>query len=424
MPNTRLLYLFELLRSGKLSNDEREELLDLLAKDENKEEAKILIQMAWVEYEPKKPVFTETESAAILNKILTDVSTSHETVVSINKETNPFITWKRVLAYAAILVLVFSVSIHFFKKQTAQILSGNKEIGHTAKSIKGKTSGNNKAILTLSDGTKIDLDDISAGKIASKAGINIIKIADGQLVYTITGHQDNANDKNYIPEINTISTPRGTQYQINLPDGSKVWLNAESSLKFPVAFVGKDRVVELTGEAYFEINSQQQNGHKMPFKVRSYIGDRSQEVEVLGTHFNIKSYANDVATKTTLLEGSVQITNLNLSKTNILLPGQQAIATKKNTQIAKADIEEVMAWKKGNFMFNNLALTDVMKQLERWYDIDVNYDHIPNSYYHGFISRKVTLSQVLEMLEMTGNLKFKVTKSTTGGKDKIEILKK
>ncbi|MCJ0742589.1 FecR family protein [Pedobacter montanisoli] len=422
MPNTRLFYLFELLRSGELSNNEREELLDLLVKDENKEEAKILIQMAWAEYKPKNPVFNETESTALFNKILTDASADHEPV-SINREVKPLITWKRFLGYAAILLLIFSVSIKIFKNQTRQIFTASNEKEHSAKNKTEITSGKNKATLTLSDGTKIDLDDVSAGKIASKAGISIIKIADGQLVYTVTGRQDNTKDRNYIPEINTISTPRGTQYQINLPDGSKVWLNAESSLKFPVAFVGKERVVELTGEAYFEINSQQRDGHRMPFKVRSYIDGRSQEVEVLGTHFNIKSYANDAATKTTLIEGSVQITNLNLNKTNILLPGQQAIATQKNTQIAKANIEEVMAWKMGNFMFNNLALTDIMKQLERWYDMEVSYNHMPNSSYHGLISRKVTLAQVLEMLEMAGDLKFKITKSPTG-KDKIEILKK
>lgn len=423
MLKDRLFVLFVQLMEGKISENERRELLFLLIKNENREEAQLFLETIWFHYEPKQPIFDTLESEALLNKIISSGKVNNETI-STDKEHSLWDIFKPMLRYAAVLLMILSVSVFFYKRKKLQ--QHNLGTSPTS-SAKHKTEihpSKNTAILTLSNGTKIDLEDVIAGRASSDAKINITKIADGQLVYTVTDPSQNSIEGSGTPEENTISTPRGAQCQINLPDGSKVWLNAESALKFPVAFVGNDRVVELTGEAYFEIKPLYKGRAKMPFKVRSSTKELSQEVEVLGTHFNVKSYPNEASVKTTLLEGSVRVANLGLTKRNILTPGQQSTITPKNIQISDADLEEVLAWKKGDFMFSHSSLKDIMRQLERWYDVDVNYDHVPNSYYYGLISRKVPLSDVLEMLEMTGDLKFKISKPNAANKNRIEIQEK
>jgi transmembrane sensor len=199
---------------------------------------------------------------------------------------------------------------------------------------------------------------------------------------------------------NTISTPRGGQYQLMLADGSKVWLNAASSLRFPASFVGKERKVELLGEAYFEVAKNA----KMPFKVKV----NGMEVEVLGTHFNINSYENESTIRTTLLEGSVKINKNNSS--SLLKPGQQAQMNKAGEIkiINDADVEEAIAWKEGKFQFDRADIHDIMRQLTRWYDVDVEYKGTVSSHFGGTISRDVNLSQVLNMLHLTGEVKFQV----------------
>lgn len=419
MTNKRLNFLFELYLSKQANEIEKAELFDLLADPKNQGEAKDLFGEAWINFDYSKPLFTDTESEKILNNVF---AFSNIDEIPVRK-----LRWELILKVAAILLVLFSSGLFLFKKN---VINNN----HKDQTIVVKRQilspiiepGGNNATLTLTDGSVIDLDDLSNGEIANKSGISISKTANGQLVYKINNSQNALLDrKNGIIEYNTISTPRGGQYQINLPDGSNVWLNSESSLKFPTVIRDEALKVELNGEAYFEVKSRIKNNAKLAFIVISIAEDgRKQEVEVLGTHFNIKSYGNETTTRTTLLEGSVRVKNLNSNKVNLLSPGQQSIINKTSTKIAHADLEEVMAWKKGNFMFNNIALLDIMKQLERWYDVDVNYDHIPTSHYHGFISKTVTLAQVLEMLELTGDLRFKIESSTTGRKGKIEFLKK
>lgn len=425
MPNKRLFFLFELYLSKQASDLEKSELLDLLADPKNEAQAKDLLGEAWVDFEYQEPLFTASES----NKILKNVFAAAQNIDNVEEKAIPTkkLKWPLILKVAAVLLILFSAGLLVFKKPTTINEYIEKSIVNNKKTIAPVIApGGNKATLTLTDGSVIALDDLSNGEIANKSGISISKTANGQLVYKIDNSETAiANRKNGIIEYNTISTPRGGQYQINLPDGSKVWLNSQSSLKFPTVLLDEALKVELKGEAYFEIKSRMKNNSRLAFIVVSTTEDgRKQEVEVLGTHFNIKSYGNEATTQTTLLEGSVRVTNLNSNKVNVLSPGQQSILNKNNTKITHADLEEVMAWKKGNFMFNNMALLDIIKQLERWYDVDVNYDHVPNSRYHGFISKNVTLAQVLEMLELTGDLKFKIEKSNTGTKGKIEIVKK
>ena len=426
MPNKRLYILFELYLSKQANDLEKAELLALLTDPENEAEAKELMGEAWVDFDYRTPVFKPLESQRILNNVLFATKEDKEKEIEIIVQARQF-KWLPLVKVAAVLLVSFSVGLLLFKKSTATKIAEQKTIVTNHKTVAPVvTPGGNKATLTLMDGSVISLDDLSNGEITNKSGISVSKTADGQLVYKIDNSETAlANRKNGVIEYNTISTPRGGQYQINLPDGSSVWLNSESSLKFPTVLLDEALKVELKGEAYFEIKKRIKNNVRLPFIVVSTTEDgRKQEVEVLGTHFNIKSYGNEATTQTTLLEGSVRVTNLNSNKVNLLSPGQQAIMNVNNTKIAPANLEEVMSWKKGNFMFNNTALVDIIKQLERWYDVDVNYNHIPNSHYYGFISKNVTLAQVLEMLELTGDLKFNVSKSSNGTKGKIEILKK
>lgn len=256
--------------------------------------------------------------------------------------------------------------------------------------------GSNKAVLTLADGSTISLDDVANGKIARQSGIVIRKTANGQLVYD-AANQNKANAA--ATQYNTISTPRGGQYRLNLPDGTKVWLNAASKLKFPSSFVQlKDRKVELSGEAYFEVTKDK----KRPFIVSA----SNQEVEVLGTHFNVNAYPGAAVDKTTLLEGSIKLRKN--TKDYLLKPGQQAVAGAA-VRIAEVDTEEAVAWKNGNFIFIDDNIKTVMDMLQRWYDIEVVYEGAVSAVgFNAEISRERSLIQVLTALEKSGNVRFKI----------------
>jgi transmembrane sensor len=375
---------------------------------------KEILQNFWEEFEPENPVFSEQQSKRILNTVLAAKEEQQHGIFKLNK-------WKAIMGAAAVLLLICSISLLFINPRSFEKLAARSVKGGKALSSPDVTAGRStNALLILSDGRKIVLNDLSAGEVLNQSGIRIVKAEDGQLVYSVAEQAGKSNIQNSAIEYNTITTPKGSQYQVNLPDGSKVWLNAMSSLKFPTKFQGSERAVELTGEAYFEISAFYSGNVKLPFKVKSISGkDRSQEVEVLGTHFNIDAYPDVSSTRTTLLEGSVKVTNLNSKDVNILTPGQQAILDGSRSTVSTANIEDAMAWKNGNFMFNNLELADIMKELERWYDVKVDYSNIPATRYHGFISKKVSLSQVLEMLELTGNVKFKI--SAIPGKSEKEI---
>jgi transmembrane sensor len=292
---------------------------------------------------------------------------------------------------AASLFMVFAIGLylHHNNQQPGNSISQNKP-NHT-----DIAPGGNKAKLTLSNGSIITLDGAKNGQIArQKTGI-VNKDKDGEVVYQSNDNQAVAN----VTELNTITTPRGGQYTVVLPDGSKVWLNAASSLKFPVAFTGPERNVELTGEAYFEVAKNKQK----PFKVSV----NGATVEVLGTHFNIMAYSDEAKLRTTLLEGSVKISKGD--KDGLLKPGMQADIDKQNNiKITEADTEQAMAWKNGYFKFSRDNIQTIMRQLSRWYDIDVVYDgSIPNDEFVGKIRRNANVSEVLRVLELN-NVHFKI----------------
>lgn len=247
--------------------------------------------------------------------------------------------------------------------------------------------GSDKAILTLGDGRQVTLE---GQKIITDGDLEI-QNENNELVYATTS----------IVSLNTMSTPRGGQYQLRLPDGSRVWLNASSSITYPTAFTGKERMVELSGEAYFEVAKNTD----MPFTVKM----NGMNVNVLGTHFNVMGYDDEASIKTTLLEGAVQITKGNAKA--LLKPGQEANVntTEEKINIATGDVEQATAWKNGMFLFNRSDIKSIMRQLSRWYDFEVQYENaFKNRNFSGMISRKTELSKVLKMLQMTKDVKFKI----------------
>ncbi|MDF2190327.1 FecR family protein [Paraflavitalea sp. CAU 1676] len=260
--------------------------------------------------------------------------------------------------------------------------------------------GSDKAVLILADGSEITLDSTTQGRLATQGNADIIKATNGQLVYKRTGSAD--NEVLY----NTMKTPRGGQYSLVLPDGSKVWLNAISSIRYPTFFKGDARNVEITGEAYFEVAKDPLH----PFKVavHSASGKERMHVEVLGTHFNINAYSDEPVASTTLLEGSVKLSGLEGSR--VIKPGQQAQVTDsgKLTMNQTVNVGEVMAWKDGYFVFRDTELQTIMRQIMRWYDVEVKYEgNTAARYFTAEISRNKTLSGVLKILELS-NIHFKL----------------
>jgi transmembrane sensor len=311
----------------------------------------------------------------------------HAILKSLDKSNKPqlkIISWRWVAAASVVLCLGIGSYLMF-----------NKPVNQQTVQINTILPGSNKAILTLANGRKMILSDGRNGKLVQQGNAEITKTADGQIIY-------HTHDTDAIPAIemtNTMSTPRGGQYHVVLADGTQVWLNAASSMTYPTTFLGDKRIVEITGEAYFEVAH---NAAK-PFQVKS----RGQIVEVLGTHFNINSYAEEPVTKTTLLEGSINIT-VNKHK-HLLKPGEQAATIKDNMMITTVSPEQAVAWKNGDFIFNGEDLQSVMRQVARWYDVEIIYKNKTDyKKFFGTISRTKKLSEILKALEMNQNVHFKI----------------
>ncbi|MFB9863509.1 FecR family protein [Rufibacter immobilis] len=293
---------------------------------------------------------------------------------------------------AAIALLLVSVGVYYlFRTQPAGQMAEvkNAPVPATAEVQPGR----NKAYLTLADGTVIDLEATANGDLSQHSGFKIIKL-DGQLSYL--GQEPTAGQAQF----NTLSTPHGGQYQITLADGTKVWLNAASSLRFPAAFAGKERMVELTGEAYFEVAKNK----AMPFKVKS----RGMEVEVLGTHFNLMAYEDETQLRTTLLEGAVKVSNSAGAVT--IEPNQEAVlhTSSGSLKVNPVDAQESIAWKNGQFLFHDEDLRSVMRKIARWYDVEVVYEgELGHKSFTGTVSRFEDITDVLNMLELTETVHFK-----------------
>lgn len=291
---------------------------------------------------------------------------------------------------AAVVLILASAWIIVITRSSAE-----KEVTAT-RMAQDVLPGGNKAVLVLSDGQQVKLDSLQTGNPGSDDGAVIQKSADGHLVYFVA-------DNNKLKGLNTIKTPRGGQYEVVLPDGSKVWLNAASSITYPAAFNAGERRVILTGEAYFEIASLWRNNKKVPFVVET----GKQKIEVLGTRFNVNAYDDETGIKTTLVEGKVKVTTEN--ETVILNPNQQFNLGAEGISTKKVDVEPVIDWKNGDFLFADEDLESVMRKVARWYNVELIYDsEIPEERLSGQISRSRNLSEVLRMLELSGDTKFRI----------------
>jgi len=310
--------------------------------------------------------------------------------------------WRIYLIAAAILLVAAGVTVFFTlsSRKTNIAVSPVEQRYHNDIS-----PGGNKAVLELADGSKIILDNASNGELAHQGTTKVIKLDNGQLTYHVG--QSRTGPVNY----NTISTPRGGQYQIVLPDGTKVWLNALSSLHFPTVFTGNERKVELNGEAYFEIAKNT----SMPFKVRlikgisEIAGHEALEVDVLGTAFNLMAYGDEDRQKVTVINGAVSARSGHEQIT--LQPNQQGYLDKKSFTLYLIDsinVDETIAWKNGRFQFYDASIESIMRQAARWYDLEVIYNGKVHQQFRGTIPKNVTLSTLLKILEATGWVHFQI----------------
>lgn len=304
-----------------------------------------------------------------------------------------FRIWQRI-AVAASIVVTIGMGLWFYKMKYHVKVSGP-----LLAAVKDFLPGKNAAVLTLANGKTISLSNSKTGIVidASQLSYN-----DGTTLFNtgVSGKQS-GNEL-------TVTTPLGGTYQVSLPDGSKVWLNAGSQLRFPAKFTGKDRKVELEGEGYFEVSKNK----AMPFKVKS----NDQEIEVLGTHFNINSYINEGSTKTTLLEGAVKVTTLNTTGGTmvVLKPGQQSVLVKDELKVRQADVETVVSWKNGYFRFDDEELESIMRKVSRWYNVEVVYqnERLKKEPFAGIITRETKVSELLKMLALAGEVKFEIKNNT------------
>lgn len=390
----KLQYLLNRLTNNEIARAEFDELFTLVNRSEYEEDIKAVL----IEGLGNEPL-PEAMEHERLNTVLNSVITTGKLQERVQAPVRHMIFLKRWAAVAAIVLLV-GAGIWFGLVRTPQ-----KELVTNDKKttlIKDVAPGGNKAILTLGDNSTIVLDNAANGQLAQEGSTSVMKSKDGLISYSPKGGSGRGE-----VSWNTLTTPRGGQYQLVLPDGSKVWLNAASSIKFPAVFTGNERKVEMTGEVYFEVASLRLGtGQKMPFKVTIPGG---AAVEVLGTHFNVNAYDDESDIKTTLLEGSVKVSRDATAK--ILKPGEQVSISQSSdlSQPIPVQTEEVMAWKNGLFHFENVDIKAVMRQISRWYDIEVEYKGaINNEPLIIEIPRNTNLSDVLKVLETTTELQFRV----------------
>ena len=393
MQEDRIDYLTEKFFRDACSDSELLELAALIKQNPDEELVEVL-QNAWAKYDEEVEM-PEKTSERILAKIFP------AKIISLFEDENeqkimPVRLWQATAA-AAILVLGFGLYWWLGLKESSKMADQNTR---QTTALADLPPGGNKAVLTLGDGSEIILDSAKNGNLGNQGNSNITKSKTGELIY----NEGSAKAVNAIV-FNTVTTPKGGQYHIVLPDGSGVWLNAASSLKFPTSFTGKERRVEITGEVYFEV----MHNAKMPFIVKI----NETEVAVLGTHFNVMAYPDEKTLKTTLLEGAVKVSRAGKSAT--LSPGQQASITTSIGNIrvlANVDTEKEMAWKNGYFQFEDENLESIMRQVARWYDVDVNYDgNMSKEHFTGRLPRNANVSKVLKILSLSG-VKFRIENKT------------
>ncbi|GAA3949884.1 DUF4974 domain-containing protein [Chitinophaga oryziterrae] len=364
------LELQDLMRryfNGTATPEEEEALMRWLSDSKNEAAVKAVMDDVWKDSTDAPDIYTEEQSRQLLQNILS-VKVKH---------TNRTIWWS---AAAAVLLLILAGG-WWVRTENKRPIAGQ--------SIKDIGPGGNKATLTLANGSVIVLEDAKNGALSKQGTVTVVKLKSGQLAY------NNENGKSKEPAaLNTLATPRGGQYQVTLPDGTIVWLNSASSITFPTSFTGRNREVALKGEAYFEVAANV----KQPFMVKV----NKMEVQVLGTSFNLMAYSDEQTVKTTLVDGAVKV--VQESKDVILKPGQQAQTDNNgDIKVVKADLDATIAWKNGLFTFNDATIEDVMRQLGRWYDMEIVYpEGIPQDHFRGEMFRNENMSSILKILKASG----------------------
>lgn len=392
MPNSteRFQYLFSRYAANQCTEAEMQEFFDQLR---NLDPEKVHPYMD-IFYE-NIPAGTATEKID-WNDLYARITQEQAIAAPVRKLS----TLQRIAVAAAILITVTATIWHFLPDQKPAV----------PQLVRAEPAdippGRDQAILTLADGKQVILDSTANGNIAEQGGIRILKQANGELSYLQQNGQPLSTGL-----LNTLSTPRGGQYRLTLPDGSKVWLNAASSIRYPAAFGNKERRVEITGEAYFEVAKFR----NLPFRVNTPSG----EIQVLGTHFNVNAYANEPAETTTLLEGKISLSTTGNQQSLIIQPGQQAQYIQPAAQapdfleneikVQNVDTGPVIAWTNNNFVFSNTSLGAAMRQIERWYDVEVILKgNIANEAIMASLSRDIPISRVMHKLSLTGHLHFTI----------------
>ncbi|MGI4728428.1 MAG: FecR family protein [Janthinobacterium lividum] len=393
--NQRLKYIYQQYIDNQCSEEELQELKTLFNQPENEQHWFDLLDDSWDinKHIPLQDVTKDKADEVYLSII------SHRKI-----RKKPNYQW---IGIAAMLLVMLGFGLYLYSTTWVNHQSENNTLKTASKPF-DVLSNISKAVLTLENGNKIILDDAQNGKLASQKDVNIQKFKSSLVYNTVKSSTENAT---LFSLTNTISIPRGGQYQLTLVDGTKVFLNAASELTYPVKFSGAERVVTLKGEAYFEVAKNP----KMPFKVNV---DGRQQVEVLGTHFDVKAYADDATVNTTLLEGSVKI--LAPDQSAVLKPGQIAINQPNKKLLVKiADLDEVMAWKNGVFIFNNENIISMMQQISRWYNVDVVFEgNMRDINFTGNYSRTKSLNNLLKNIELINKVHFK-----TNGRSVIVMAK-
>ena len=390
--NDEIIQLFIKYLNNQCSKTELEKVLMLIEEGGHKSEWEFVLTedaAAMVNIHHQSPLSNAAVSG-LNDRIQRTISEDSKSAVSLPLRA-PY--WRRLAAAAVILVTLSAGAFFYYAAQNSVELA--QDIA----------PGGNKAILTLANGEKIILTDAKNGELSAHGGGVVTKLADGKIVYTVKpGKSGNATP-------NSIETPKGGQYQVVLPDGSKVFLNAASVLTYPASFADlKERRVRLKGEAYFEVakaimkgQGEKHKGERMPFIVET----DKQEIKVLGTVFNINSYADEPIAKTTLIEGSVIVKAA--GRRELLAPGYQASTGADGLKINEANMDEVLAWKNGYFMFESEDIATVMRKISRWYNVDVVFEgELPKDGFGGTVSRFSNVSKVLRKLELTNKVHFRI----------------
>lgn len=378
MLRERMQYLVNRYFSETCTAEEQKELLQWISEAKDDGELKEILAQTWEQYQPLVQM-----PDAMSDRIQASFAAKQQEASRVH------VLSLRGWAAAAAAILILGAAAFFWQFRSIQ----PDALAQEQRYKNEVPAGGNKAVLTLGDGTVIDLDSAANGLLTQQGRVKVVKLANGQLAYEMNGEPD-------MVLFNTMRTPRGGEYNLTLPDGTQVWLNAASSITYPTAFKGNTREVKITGEAYFEVA----HDAAKPFTVK--VG--TMNVEVLGTHFNINAYAGEPDIKTTLIEGAVKVSAE--GKNDVLQPGQQAQVTPGGTLKITDDVDtdEVMAWKNGLFLFTDADMPTVMRQLENWYDVHVSYEgQIPVRSFGGGIQRSLPLTKVLSILE-ENNVKFRI----------------